>query len=122
MEQRNGRVDRLYSLAERRFANWTRRKDPTAEDLIQVQIPYLPDTVEVLQVRRVLEGMFRFVDLMHDDHHDPQKRIFMDEEFVKGTWEAPSRKARLKTTFEVRQTDLDGPDLPDGFDPEAQGE
>jgi nucleotidyltransferase/DNA polymerase involved in DNA repair len=36
------------------------------EDLLQVYFPHLEDTVEVLQVRRVLERMNTFLRLMHE--------------------------------------------------------
>lgn len=65
MEQRTGRVDRIGSLAQRRLDG---RDDlPGAHELIQVFYPHLADTVEVLQVRRVLRRMNRFLELMHDD-------------------------------------------------------
>jgi hypothetical protein len=36
------------------------------EDMLQVYFPHLEDTIEVLQVRRVLERMNVFLRLMHE--------------------------------------------------------
>ena len=63
MEQRTGRVDRIGSLAQRRLETLARR--PYRDELLQVQYPYLADTVEKLQVDRVFRRMNRFVELIH---------------------------------------------------------
>ncbi|MCB0787497.1 MAG: hypothetical protein KDC02_25170, partial [Flavobacteriales bacterium] len=53
MEQRIGRIDRVRSQTERRL---TGNGEPAEEDRkLQVLYPHLQDTVEVLQVDRVLE-------------------------------------------------------------------
>ena len=52
IEQRTGRVDRIGGLVQRRLDGSPEL--PPAEDLIQVYYPHLRDTVELLQVRRVL--------------------------------------------------------------------
>ena len=52
MEQRTGRVDRIGGLVQRRLDGVS--EAPAAEDFIQVYYPHLRDTVELLQVRRVL--------------------------------------------------------------------
>ena len=63
MEQRTGRVDRIGGLVQR---NLDGAANPAAaEELIQVYYPHLPDTVEVLQVRRVLCRLNRFMRLVH---------------------------------------------------------
>lgn len=64
MEQRIGRVDRVRSATDRRLSSLNR--PPTGDELLQVQFPYLEDTVEVLQVERVLERMNTFLRLMHE--------------------------------------------------------
>jgi hypothetical protein len=63
MEQRIGRLDRVLSLTERRFQRLERA--PTADELLQVHYPHLQDTIEVLQVGRVLRRMDGFLRLMH---------------------------------------------------------
>ena len=63
MEQRTGRVDRIGGLVQRRMDG---SPDPApADDLIQVYYPHLRDTVELLQVRRVLRRLNRFLHLIH---------------------------------------------------------
>ncbi len=65
MEQRTGRVDRIGGLAQREIDG--NDDAPTPEQKIQVQYPYLEETVEALQVRRVLRRLDRFVSLMHEN-------------------------------------------------------
>ena len=63
-EQRIGRIDRVRSKTERTVSNGT---GPLAvRDKLQVYYPHLEDTVERLQVRRVLRRMAEFVRLMHE--------------------------------------------------------
>jgi len=68
MEQRTGRIDRIGSLVQRRLRACP--GIPTAEDFIQVYYPHLMDTVEVLQVRRVLKRLNRFFQLIHETGRD----------------------------------------------------
>ena len=65
MEQRIGRIDRVRSLTERILSTVSNR-DPRPEEFLQVYFPHLEDTVEILQVRRVLERMNIFLRLMHE--------------------------------------------------------
>jgi len=64
MEQRIGRIDRVRSQTDRRLTQLQRTLD--GEDKLQVYFPHLEDTVEVLQVQRVLERMNVFLRLMHE--------------------------------------------------------
>src|SRR5205085_6945786 len=52
MEQRIGRIDRVRSQTDRRLSG--RANSPDGKDLLQVYFPYLEDTIEILQVQRVL--------------------------------------------------------------------
>lgn len=63
MEQRTGRVDRIGSLVQRNLDGADRK--PEADEWIQVYYPHLADTVERLQVRRVLERLNDFLRLVH---------------------------------------------------------
>ena len=63
MEQRTGRVDRIGGLVQRCLDG--SREPPADEDFIQVYYPHLRDTVELLQVRRVLRRLDRFLRLIH---------------------------------------------------------
>ena len=77
-----GPYRRPGAAAPRRFA----RAAPT-EDLIQVYYPHLRDTVELLQVRRVLRRVNRFLRLIHrgdsavgvDGHAIDAARALLDE-------------------------------------------
>ena len=63
IEQRTGRVDRIGGLVQRRLDG--SREPPETDDLIQVHYPHLRDTVELLQVRRVLRRLNKFLHLIH---------------------------------------------------------
>jgi superfamily II DNA or RNA helicase len=65
MEQRTGRIDRVNSKTERRLRKLTSELQP--DEKLQVYIPYLQDTIEVVQVQRVLMRMNRFLEALHDD-------------------------------------------------------
>lgn len=65
LEQRVGRVDRVGSQTERRLAAAGRA--PTGDEKLQVYYPHLRETVEVLQVQRVLHRLNRFLRLMHEN-------------------------------------------------------
>jgi Type III restriction enzyme, res subunit/Helicase conserved C-terminal domain len=74
MEQRIGRIDRVRSQTDRRLAG--RTQVPQGFEWLQVHYPHLEDTVEVLQVERVLNRVNTFLRLMHDglqDDLDPRK-------------------------------------------------
>jgi hypothetical protein len=62
LEQRTGRIDRLYSLVHRRLDN---QPEAAPEQRLQVFYPHLRETVEVLQVERVYERMNRFIRMLH---------------------------------------------------------
>jgi len=64
MEQRIGRIDRVRSQTDRRLASL--KRTPAGEELLQVYFPYLEDTIEVIQVQRVLARMNTFLRLMHE--------------------------------------------------------
>ena len=109
MEQRTGRVDRLNSLAERRFMEIDAAgRDPRGEEKIQVQIPYVPDTVERVQTRRVVERMHRFTTLMHEGVDTSTKRLHLDEEMVRESWTPPTVDHELTSAFDIKPADLVG--------------
>lgn len=67
MEQRTGRVDRINSLAQRRLDG--RPDRPHDDEWIQVYYPHLQDTVEYVQVRRVMHRLSRFLKLSHTEQN-----------------------------------------------------
>lgn len=71
MEQRTGRIDRIGSLVQRQIERPDRH--PEDDNLLQVYYPHLKDTVEVLQVRRVVERLNKFMSLIHK--HDKSANV-----------------------------------------------
>ncbi len=113
IEQRIGRIDRVRSETERRLTALNRPAD--GDDLLQVYYPHLTDTVERLQVRRVLHRMNDFLRLMHeglilrttgDGHLDVSREALVDEDVP------PPPAEPLPTAFPVRPEHLDGQDRP----------
>ncbi|WP_345536367.1 helicase-related protein [Phytohabitans rumicis] len=118
-EQRTGRIDRVRSQTERRLNKL--HDTPNGEDLLQVYYPHLADTVERLQVRRVMRRMNDFTRLMHhslaaphggDSHLDISQEVLVDDEIP-----APPT-ALLTTSFPVREDHLAGDDRPLAVDKE----
>ena len=65
IEQRTGRVDRIGGLVQRNFGKL--EQAPKDREKIQVFYPYLSDTVERIQVEKVLERLNKFVRLIHEN-------------------------------------------------------
>jgi hypothetical protein len=101
MEQRIGRIDRVRSLTERKLTELS-EIPPKRENLLQVYYPYLDDTVEVLQVQRVLERMNTFLKLMHEGLilSGPKERsVDTQIEFLRGNRQIPQVHETLKSAF-----------------------
>ena len=83
MEQRIGRIDRVRSQSERRLSGTAVL--PEGADRLQVYYPHLEDTVEVLQVQRVLRRMDTFLRLMHEGLSVPKgdhRRVDVSREMI----------------------------------------
>jgi hypothetical protein len=109
MEQRIGRIDRVRSQTETRL-NALGGRPLGGEDMLQVYFPHLEDTVEVLQVQRVLERMNVFLRLMHEGlvtAGTDERTIKTKEEFVRGRRAVPQIRERLETAFPVRRDHLE---------------
>lgn len=109
MEQRTGRIDRVRSASDRRLTAIADR-DPTGDEKLQVHFPHLEDTVEVLQVQRVLERMNTFLRLMHEGLVIPsheQRTINVAEEFAAGRRSVPRIEERLRTAFPIEPRHLE---------------
>jgi hypothetical protein len=110
MEQRIGRIDRVRSHTDRRLSalSDTLRGD----EKLQVFFPHLADTVEVLQVDRVLERMNVFLRLMHEGLSTAgteERKIDIGKELVRGRRAIPQITTRLKTAFPVQASHLEAP-------------
>ena len=109
MEQRTGRVDRIGGLVQRRLDG---SPEPAAADnLIQVYYPHLRDTVELLQVRRVLRRLDRFLRLIHrgdraigaDGHTIDTTRALLEE-----LEDLPPIEGKLESAFPIEPHWLEG--------------
>jgi hypothetical protein len=109
MEQRVGRIDRVRSQTDRRLEALACA--PAGDELMQVYFPYLEDSVEVLQVQRVLERMNVFLRLMHEDLSTPKEepnRIDVEKEILCGRHIVDAIRERLRSSFPVREFMLRG--------------
>jgi hypothetical protein len=110
MEQRIGRIDRVRSQTDRRLGTLT---SPLVQgiDKLQVYYPYLEDTVEVLQVDRVLARMQEFLRLMHENlvfHSKVGSSIDTSAEMPRGRQVITPIAEHLKTAFPVREELISG--------------
>jgi len=113
MEQRIGRIDRVRSHTDRRLSGAALLPDGNA--LLQVYYPHLEDTVEVLQVQRVLNRMNVFLRLMHEGLAVPQgdhRRVDVRKEMVEGLRSVERLEGRLKTAFPIQDWALEGAGRP----------
>ena len=109
MEQRTGRIDRIGSLVQRRLDGAD--TEPEAAAFLQVYYPHLQDTVEVLQVRRVLHRLNRFLQLIHQQKGDSQalgSRIDAAREILEELEAIPAFEGELKSAFPIRPGWLEG--------------
>jgi hypothetical protein len=109
MEQRVGRIDRVRSQTDRRLSGLD--ATPAGDDLLQVYYPHLEDTVEALQVHRVLECMNTFLRLMHEGLAVPKgdhRRVDVSREMISGGRTIEPIRERLRTAFPIQQWALQG--------------
>ena len=109
MEQRIGRIDRVRSQTDRRLSDLHR--DPHGDELLQVYFQHLQDTVEILQVERVLERMNVFLKLMHEGLVGPgaeDKHIDVDAAVARVRRPVEAFLAKLETAFPVQLGVLTG--------------
>jgi hypothetical protein len=110
LEQRVGRIDRVNSATERRLTKL--KGDVPGDDKLQVYYPHLRDTVELLQVRRVLARLNRFLRLMHRDLGTPDqgdRQINIAHESHRLHEDVDSITEPLQSAFPVRDEMLRGP-------------
>ncbi|MGD9854330.1 MAG: helicase-related protein [Planctomycetaceae bacterium] len=110
MEQRIGRIDRVRSQSDRRLSRLV-SGTLNGDDKLQVHFPHLEDTVEVLQVQRVLERMNVFLRLMHEGlitSGREQRTINASQEFATARRIVPQILERLESAFPVRPEHLRG--------------
>ncbi len=84
---------------------------PAGDELLQVYYPHLEDTVEVLQVQRVLARMNVFLRLMHEGLAVPKgdhRQIDVGRELAAGRRVVETIRERLQSAFPVPSWALDG--------------
>ena len=109
IEQRTGRIDRIGGLVQRNLDG--RCTKPHQDEFIQVFYPHLRDTVELLQVRRVLGRLNRFLELMHEDLSQPNlgdSSIDTNKAFHDEAHDVPQYTQPLKSAFDVKEQWLTG--------------
>jgi len=109
VEQRIGRVDRIGSLVHRELEG--RSEEPDDNEFIQVHYPHLTDTIEVLQVRRVLERINEFLRLSHRDIKVSQSyssRLNVNTEVLRELIEIPRITELLRSAFDETESWLHG--------------
>ncbi len=114
MEQRIGRIDRVRSQTDRRLSTLPGRL-PEGPELLQVFFPHLEDTVEVLQVQRVLERMNVFLRLMHEGlttQGNEERTIGVSKEMVRARRQVPQIRERLTSAFPINEEHLNGQSCP----------
>ena len=108
VEQRIGRIDRVRSKTERTAMAVDALPD---DSRLQVFYPHLEDTVERLQVRRVLRRMHEFIRLMHEGLSgslQESSKLSVSQEMV-GAADLPAPVSTpLTTAFPVQGSDLAG--------------
>lgn len=121
IEQRTGRVDRIGSLAQRCLEGLN--QPPLDTELIQVHYPHLMETIEVVQVKRVLQRLDHFLRLIHRLRPKDGKadsRIDLSKEILHGLKDVKQLKEPLESAFPIQRQWLDGlegptvagPDIP----------
>ena len=109
IEQRTGRIDRIDSLVQRNLDG--RDTPPKDDELIQVHYPHLADTVEVLQVRRVLKRLFDFLNMIHVPQakkDSDQSRLYVCQEILDPCHEIPKLEGLLESAFPIRDVWMNG--------------
>ena len=109
VEQRTGRIDRIGGLVQRELEG--RPEKPDDHELIQVHFPHLEDTIEVLQVRRVLERINEFLRLSHRDikvSRTYDSRLNVNTEALRELREIPKITELLQSAFDDTASWLKG--------------
>jgi hypothetical protein len=65
IEQKNGRVDRVGSLAQRRLTS-RGSGTPCDDELIQVSFPHVKESIERLQIRRLSKSINEYMRSLHE--------------------------------------------------------
>jgi hypothetical protein len=109
MEQRTGRIDRVKSQTDRRLGRLN--SDISDDQKLQVYYPYLKDTYETLQARRVFERMNRFLQLVNSNtvEFKYDSRINVESALLESIVIPQPLTERLESAFPINESrDLKG--------------
>jgi hypothetical protein len=109
MEQRTGRIDRVKSQTDRRLGRLN--FDVPDDQKLQVYYPYLKDTYETLQARRVFERMNRFLQLVNSNvvEFKYDSRINVESALLESIVIPQPLTERLESAFPINESrDLKG--------------
>ena len=112
IEQRIGRVDRVRSQTDRRLSSLA--GELQADEKLQVYFPHLQDTVEVVQVQRVLTRMNTFLRLMHEGlifSGGDERKVDLGRELAAERRSVPQILEILRSAFRVKPEHLIGEKL-----------
>ena len=100
MEQRTGRIDRIGSLSSRKIKQQKDYSSIEMDNKVHIFYPYLSDTLEVNQVKRVFENMNRFIEIFYKDLSTalPKERHVATDELI--AYIPPPKQERLVSPFE----------------------
>lgn len=110
IEQKNGRVDRVNSLAQRRLCALDENRQIVDHDLIQVSFPFVSESIERLQVRvicRNLNEFIRSLDRIGEDQAAVSDKIQLTEELDDRSQIPEQIRTRLKSRYEAEADERD---------------
>jgi len=104
IEQKNGRVDRINSLTHRKIQNNNYKSlDDFHSEKIQVRFPFVRQSYESFQVRRLASNLNDYLESLHDIEieNNADDRVYLDKEFQDGSSIPKAYTEYLKTPFEI---------------------
>ncbi len=104
IEQKNGRVDRVNSLAQRRLSLLGDNCQITDRDLIQVSFPFVRESIELLQVRALCRNLNDFIlslDRIDNRQTTGFGKISLNEALVDSSRISKQIRKRLESRYEA---------------------
>ena len=104
IEQKNGRVDRINSLTHRKIQKNTYKSlDDFNSEKIQVRFPFVRQSYESFQVRRLAINLNDYLESLHDIEiaNNADDRVYLKKEFQDSSFIPKAYTKYLKTPFEI---------------------
>lgn len=105
IEQKNGRVDRVNSLVQRRLGDLADGCHKNDSDLIQVSFPFVSESIERLQVRvlcRNLNEFIRSIDKIGDHQARSSDKTYVNDELDDKSEIPEQIRTLLKSRYDVK--------------------